>query len=174
MTPEGDWLTDTTMQIGRMCPLEANARHIGHFGIRAPLSLLALFTEIGPHSIASNRNMERPATLKGERTDTLDVTDDAALALHFVGWLFCKPSRRINFTAGYGQPAGMPLYSISLPTFGPTILSLVALLLAMINLFTRYIEYPNVLMVMSIALVFYMVYTSMCRMQDVLDIYEEL
>ena len=68
----------------------------------------------------------------------------------------------------------MPLYSISLPTFGPTILSLVALCLAMINLFTRYIEYPNVLMVMSVALVFYMVYNSMCRMQDVLDIYEDL
>ena len=68
----------------------------------------------------------------------------------------------------------MPLYSISLPTFGPTILSLALLCLAMINLFARYVEYPNVLMVMSIALVFYMVYNSMCRMQDVLDIYGEL
>jgi hypothetical protein len=36
--------------------------------------------------------MEGPAAFKRERTDTLHVTDDTALALHLVGYLNGKPA----------------------------------------------------------------------------------
>jgi hypothetical protein len=53
-----------------------------HLFIRPRLSLLTLFTQIIGHTIAAQRNMERAAIFKGERTHALDVANKTTFATH--------------------------------------------------------------------------------------------